>query len=154
MAERQRDGDILAKQGYFRNIYGIAANKLSLFGPLLPQPNFLHHLSGSFSIGFIAGCLPALILLYCFLSALSEIKFVKGLVFFLLLCGLQIGVGVFFEVSFLWWWLVKIVVLLLLFQGVIGLYKAEKVKRYEKLDHQQELKAKKTTSQMMSKNKK
>lgn len=110
--------------------------------PLLPQPNFLHHLSGGFGIGFTVGCLPALIILYCFLSALSEIKFTKGLVSFLLYCGLAICTNVFLT-SGIWSWFLQIVVFLLLFQGVTGLYKAKKVKRDEKFEPSAEIESQK-----------
>lgn len=129
---------------------------LSTF-PMLPQPNFLHRISVAFCIGFFAGCLPLLILLYGFASALSETKFRKGLVFFLLYYGLQMGAGVFFvaffEVGFSWrswWWLwlVNIVVFLLLFQGVIGLYKSEKREKTRTISRQ--FKAKKTKTAVKS----
>jgi len=110
--------------------------------PLFPQPNFLHHLGGGFGIGFVAGCLPALILLYCLLSALSEIKFIKGLVFFLLYCGLAVCTNIYFTLGS-WSWFLQIAVFLLLFQGVIGLYKAKKVKKDEKLELSAEIESQK-----------
>jgi hypothetical protein len=109
---------------------------LSTF-PLFPQPNFLHHLGGGFGIGFVAGCLPALILLYCFISAIGETKFVKGLLFFLLYCGLVIGVGIFIRTNVLGWSL-TIAVCLLLLQGVIGLYKAQKANLKKPKDEQKQ----------------
>lgn len=109
---------------------------LSTF-PLLPQPNVLHHLQGGFSIGFVVGCLPALIILYCFISALGETKFVKGLVFFLLYCGLVIGVGIFIRTNVLGWSL-TIAVCLLLLQGVIGLYKVQKANLKKPKDEQKQ----------------
>lgn len=107
---------------------------LSTF-PLLPQPNFLHHLGGGFGIGFIAGCLPALVILYFFISALGETKFLKGLVFFLLYCGLVIGVGILIRTTF-WGWLLTIVICFLLLQGAIGLYKVEKANIKKSKDEQ------------------
>ena len=68
--------------------------------------------------------LPTLIILYCFISALRETKFVKGLVFFLLYCGLVICTGIFVRISVSGCFFTIIVVLLLL-QGVIGLYKVQ-----------------------------
>lgn len=133
-------------------LVGSIGGLLSTF-PMLPQPNFLRRISVAFCIGFFAGCLPLLILLYGFASALSETKFRKGLVFFLLYYGLQMGAGVFFvvffEVGFSWWlWLVNIVVFLLLFQGVIGLYKSEKREKTRTISRQ--LKAKKTKTAVKS----
>jgi len=99
--------------------------------PLFPQPNFLHRFSFGFNLGFTAGCLPALILLYGFASALSTTKFIKGLAFFLLYCGLAICVNVFltrfgFSAVGLLGWSLQIVIFFLLFQGVVGLYKVKK----------------------------
>ena len=79
--------------------------------------------------------LPTLIILYCFISALRETKFVKGLVFFLLYCGLVICTSIYFTGG-IWSWFLQIPIFLLLLQGVIGLYKVQEANLKKPKDDQ------------------
>ena len=118
---------------------------LSIFTPLQPPTVLdLFHSLTSFGIVFAAMLLSALIILYCFISALSENKFVKGLVFFLLYCGLLCSSHFMVEEPTNLGTFLNIVVFLLLLQGVIGLYKVQKIKAGEKLQHSEENEHQKT----------
>jgi hypothetical protein len=63
---------------------------------------------------------------------------VMGLVFFLLYCGLVICTSIILTASILWGFFLTIIVVLLLLQGVIGLYKVQKVNLKKPKDEQKQ----------------